>query len=69
MLSARKRVSVFMWALYAFSSLRFLAHSSAEPYAIGSKCGVSICVFWTTLARPEPVTFAVVISLRNVARP
>ena len=35
---------------------------------IGSKCCVSVCVFWIRPRRPEPVTFAVVIFLRNLAR-
>ena len=32
-------------------------------------CLFCVCVYRTTLARPEPACFAFVVSLRNAARP
>ena len=67
--SRQMRVRVFMRAWYVFSAVRFLAHSSAEPYTYWQQ---RLCFYVRVLdnpARPEPATLCGVVSLRNVARP
>ena len=42
--------------------------NDAQTYLLAVNVAPFLCVLWTRPGRPEPATFAVVISLRNLAR-